>query len=247
MPTFERQSTAGSDRIAFAPTELIMAGWTGRDRAAVEHHIAELAALGVPGPSRVPTFYRLDPALLAGPVPEIHVLGADTSGEVEAVLLALADGLWVGLGSDHTDRKMEAHGVALAKQLCRKPMAAALWRFDELLPHWDELILRAHIIEDSGRADAGSAGTGESGERTLYMEAPLAAVRRPEDLIRDYAAGLGRSGEPRLPVGTVMFMGAIGAIGGIRPASRFQMSLEDPVLGRTLTHAYAVCALPIVT
>jgi hypothetical protein len=233
MPTFERHSTAGTDRIAFAATALIMAGWTGRDRAAVDHHIAELAALGVPGPSRIPTFYRLDPALLAGPVPEIHVLGADTSGEVEAVLLALADGLWVGLGSDHTDRKMEAHGVALAKQLCRKPMAAGLWRFDELTPHWDELILRAHIL----------AG----GERTLYMEAPLAAVRRPDDLIRDYGAGRGRSGAPALPVGTVMSMGAIGAIGGIRPADRFEMTLEDPVLGRTLHHAYDVRTLPIVT
>jgi hypothetical protein len=29
------------------------------------------------------------------------------------VLLAFADGFWVGLGSDHTDRAMEAHGVAL--------------------------------------------------------------------------------------------------------------------------------------
>ena len=35
MPTFERHSTAGTDRIAFEPTDLIMAGWTGRDRAAV--------------------------------------------------------------------------------------------------------------------------------------------------------------------------------------------------------------------
>ena len=233
MPTFERQSRSGTDRIAFEPTELIMAGWTGRDRAAVDHHIDELAALGVPGPSRVPTFYRLDPALLAGPVPEIQVLGEDTSGEVEAVLLALADGLWVGLGSDHTDRKMEAHGVALAKQLCRKPMAAGLWRFDELIAHWDELVLRAHIIE--------------GGERTLYMEAPLGAVRRPDDLIRDYAPGLGRTADPSLPVGAVMFMGAIGAIGGIRASSRFEMELEDPVLGRTLRHAYDVRALPIVT
>jgi hypothetical protein len=188
---------------------------------------------GVPGPSRIPTFYRLDPALLAGPVPEIHVLGENTSGEVEAVLVALADGLGVGLGSDHTDRAMEAHGVALAKQLCRKPMAAALWRFDELIGHWDELMLRAHILE--------------GGASALYMEAPLAAVRRPDDLIRDYAAGRGRIDDPRLPVGTVMFMGAIGAIGGIRPSPRFEMELEDPVLGRTLRHAYDVCALPIVT
>jgi hypothetical protein len=233
MPTFERHSTAGAERIAFAPTELIMAGWTGRDRAAVEHHIAELAALGVPGPSRIPTFYRLDPALLAGPVPEIHVLGEDTSGEVEAVLLALADGLWVGLGSDHTDRKMEAHGVALAKQLCRKPMAAGLWRLEEVILHWDRLVLRAHIIE--------------SGDRALYMEAPLAAVRRPDDLIQAYASELGLPDHRELPVGTAMFMGAIGAIGGIRPADRFEMMLEDPVLGRTLRHAYDVCALPIVT
>ena len=233
MPTFERQSRSGTDRIAFEPTELIMAGWTGRDRAAVDHHIDELATLGVPGPSRVPTFYRLDPALLAGPVAEIQVLGEDTSGEVEAVLLALADGLWVGLGSDHTDRKMEAHGVALAKQLCRKPMAAGLWRFDELIAHWDELVLRAHIIE--------------GGERTLYMEAPLGAVRRPDDLIQDYAPGLGRTADPSLPVGAVMFMGAIGAIGGIRASSRFEMELEDPVLGRALRHAYDVRALPIVT
>ena len=64
------------------------------------------------------------------------MLGEDTSGEVEVVLLAFADGLWVGLGSDHTDRAMEAHGVALAKQLCRKPMAAGLWRFDEVIAHW---------------------------------------------------------------------------------------------------------------
>jgi hypothetical protein len=246
MPTFERQSKAGTDRIAFEPAALIMAGWTGRDRAAVDHHIAELAALGVPGPSRIPTFYRLDPALLAGPVPAIHVLGEDTSGEVEAVLLALADGLWVGLGSDHTDRKMEAHGVAISKQLCRKPMAAGLWRFDELTPHWDRLILRAHIIEGE-RTDEHGARTIEAGARTLYMEAPLAAVRRPDDLIRAYAAELGQSGERALPVGTVMFMGAIGAIGGVRPARRFEMTLEDPVLGRTLSHAYDVRALPIVT
>jgi Protein of unknown function (DUF2848) len=232
MPTFERHGAQGCDRIAFAPTDLIMAGWTGRDRAAVDHHIAELAALGVPGPGRIPTFYRLDPALLAGPVGEIHVLGEDTSGEVEAVLLSLADGLWVGLGSDHTDRAMEAHGVAISKQLCRKPMAAGLWRFDEVAPHWDQLILRAHILED--------------GDRRLYMEAPLAAVPRPEDLIHDYVADLGLTNLPQLPVGTVVFMGAIGAIGGIRPAPRFEMALEDPVLDRTLRHAYDVRALPIV-
>jgi hypothetical protein len=37
------------------------------------------------------------------------------------------------------------------------------------------------------------------------------------------------------------------AIGGIRPADRFEMELHDPVLGRTLRHGYDVVALPVVT
>jgi hypothetical protein len=38
----------------------------------------------------------------------------------------------------------------------------------------------------------------------------------------------------------------VGAIGGIRPASRFGMELEDPVLNRKMTHAYDIVALPVV-
>lgn len=232
MPVFERHAHAGVDRIAFEPEVLIMAGWTGRDEASVQHHMAELAQLGVPGPSRAPLFYRLDPALLAGPVDGIEVLGEATSGEVEAVLVSLADGLWVGVGSDHTDRAMEAHGVAVSKQLCRKPMARVLWRFDEVIGHWDRMILRAWI-EDQG-------------ERTLYMEAALATVRRPEALIGACVETTGLGPDARLPVGTVMFLGALNAIGGIRPSPRFEMELEDPVRGRTLRHAYDVLSLPIV-
>jgi hypothetical protein len=44
-----------------------------------------------------------------------------------------------------------------------------------------------------------------------------------------------------------MFCGTLGAIGGIRPASRFEMELEDPVLERTLRHAYAIDVLPVVS
>jgi hypothetical protein len=57
-----------------------------------------------------------------------------------------AGGLWVGLGSDHTDRAAEAYSVALSKQLCRTVVAGELWRFDDVAPHWDWLILRAHVV-----------------------------------------------------------------------------------------------------
>lgn len=47
-----------SEQIGFDVTTLIVAGWTGRDEAALRHHIEELAAIGVPRPSSVPVFYR---------------------------------------------------------------------------------------------------------------------------------------------------------------------------------------------
>jgi hypothetical protein len=94
-------------------------------------------------------------------------------------------------------------------------------------------VLRAHIVEH--------------GERRLYMEGALAAVRRPEALIAAYAGEFGLGEAAALPVGTVMFMGALAALGGVRPAPRFEMALADPVLGRTLHHVYDVRTLPIVT
>jgi hypothetical protein len=44
VPAFDRQSTRGSERIGFEAETLIMAGWTGRGRAAVQQHVEELAA-----------------------------------------------------------------------------------------------------------------------------------------------------------------------------------------------------------
>jgi hypothetical protein len=101
MPIFEREGENGSLLISFETRDLVLAGWTGRDQAGVQHHIDELRALGVAPPSRTPLFYRVDPALLAGPVGEITVVGEASSGEAEVVLLQMSDGLWVGLGSDH--------------------------------------------------------------------------------------------------------------------------------------------------
>jgi hypothetical protein len=46
--------------------------------------------------------------------------------------------------------------------------------------------------------------------------------------------------------GTVMMSGTLNAIGGIRPASRFEMRLEDPATGRTISHTYDISELPII-
>src|SRR5438093_5778468 len=84
-------------------TELVIAGWTGRDKAAVEHHIAELAAIGVKRPRAIPCFYRLGANLLTT-APEVDVVGEDTSGEVEFVLVEWTDAMLFGVRFDLYDR-----------------------------------------------------------------------------------------------------------------------------------------------
>ena len=101
----------------FKPKELVIAGWTGRDQAALQKHIRELEAIGVKPPKTTPIFYRVAANLLTT-ASEIQVSGADTSGEVEFVLLNTSSGIRVAVGSDHTDRKAETIGVSLSKQLC---------------------------------------------------------------------------------------------------------------------------------
>src|SRR3977135_2286970 len=134
MLTFTRYVGDKTDQITMTPATLIVAGWTGRDEAALRHHIEELAAIGVPRPSSVPVFYRNAVGNIVQ-TDRLEVLGPDTSGEVEPVVVAREDGLWIGLGSDHTDRKAEMMGIALSKQLCGKVMGSSLWRLDEISKH----------------------------------------------------------------------------------------------------------------
>lgn len=217
-----RQGAA--ERIGLAVTTLIVAGWTGRDEAALRHHIEELAAIGVPRPSSVPVFYR-NSAFNVTQASRLQVLGPDTSGEAEPVVVAHGGRLWLTVGSDHTDRRAETMGIALSKQLCAKPVGRELWLLDDVADHWDQLRLRAFATIE--------------GRRVTYQEGTLRGMRTPADLIARYGAALSPS--------TVMFCGTLAAIGGIRPASRFEVELEDPVLNRTLRHAYDIDILPVVT
>jgi len=213
-----------SQRIGFDVANLIVAGWTGRDEAALRHHIEELAAIGVPRPSSVPVFYR-NSTLNVTQATRLQVLGPDTSGEAEPVVIAHGGKLWLTVGSDHTDRKAETMGIALSKQLCAKPVGRDAWLLDDVVAHWDQLRLRAFATID--------------GRRVTYQEGTLAGMRMPADLAARYGKALAD--------GTMMFCGTLAAIGGIRPASRFEIELEDPVLNRTLKHAYDIDVLPVVS
>jgi uncharacterized protein DUF2848 len=219
--------TSRGDKVENRPIVLhsaIIAGWTGRDPVAREKHIAELEALGVMRPSSTPIHYRVSSSLLTT-ADEIEVVGEDSSGEVEFVLLRENGRLWLGAGSDHTDRKVEAYNVTISKQLCEKPMSPELWDFKDVAQHWDSLQLRSWIDE--------------GGEEVLYQEGSIAAILPPQDIIAGAPPGIWTDG-------TAMFCGTFPAKGGIRPSSRFTFELSDPVRGRRIRHSYGIVALPIV-
>ena len=206
-----------------AVKNLVIAGWTGRNVAALEAHIKELEALGVKRPRSVPIFYRVAAQLLTNGA-AIEVMADKSSGEVEFVLYALDDGMWIGVGSDHTDRKAETIGVTLSKQMCAKPVGSRLWRYDEVKPHWDKLVLRSYVPDGN--------------KRRLYQEGPVTTMRSPEELIKLYTGG------DRLAPGTAMFCGTFAVHGDVSYSGSFDMELEDPVLGRKLTHSYQIVSLP---
>jgi Protein of unknown function (DUF2848) len=205
--------------------QAVIAGWTGRDPVARDKHIAELEAIGIARPASTPIYYRVSARRLTTE-DSIEVSGTESSGEVEFVLIGWQGRIFVGVGSDHTDRKVEAYSVTVSKQMCDKPIAPVLWELEEVADHWDRMILRSFAWID--------------GARVLYQEGTLDAMLPVEELIH---RGFGGN---KLPDGCAMFGGTFAAKGGIRPASRFEFELEDPVLKRTIRHAYDVIELPVL-
>ena len=207
--------------ITLQPEALIVAGWTGRNIDAVQHHIDELKALGISPPSQVPLFYRVSHSLLTHD-DHLSVLGAASSGEVEPLLLNAQDELWLGLASDHTDRDLEAYSVAASKQACAKPCATELWRLADVSAHLDELILSCEIFENEALIS--------------YQSSKLANIRPLEELMQAHS----------LSDNSAMLCGTLGAIGGVRPARNYRMKLHDPIRHKSIRLAYSVSELPIV-
>ncbi len=192
----------------------------------MQAHIDELAALGVTPPAKTPLFYRVAAARLTL-AETIQVSGNASSGEAEYLLANIEGALWVGLASDHTDRAVETYNITVSKQMCDKPMAATFWPLAEVEAHWDSLQLRSFAATN--------------GERVQYQGGSLAALLPPGELLGKLAEE-----EPGgLQPGDLMMGGTLPAIGGVRPAERFEIELEDRELGRCISSSYTVENLPL--
>ncbi|MBF6440239.1 DUF2848 domain-containing protein [Nocardia cyriacigeorgica] len=226
MPPLTFDLPDGSRRTVDVRT-LLNAGYAGRSQADVAAHIAELAELGVPGPTRIPCVYPIAP-YLAMQTDEVPVQHERTSGEAEWALVVAGDGpgeLLLTAACDHTDRQLEQHAVAWSKQAAPDVLARSAWPLDEVAGYIDELTLTGSVLVDR--------------ETEVIQQGTLAELLTPQYWVEE----LRRRG--LLEVGTVLMSGTI----PMRPdADQFsdgwRVELGDPRTGRSIELSYAVRRLP---
>ncbi len=197
---------------------VIIAGFTGRDQVKVQAHVAELAAVGITVPERVPNFYLAPPSALVQEN-EIVTTHEQTSGEVEIALIFDQGDVYVTTASDHTDRAAETLDIAVSKVACPKIIASEAWRIEDVRDQWDELLLRSWIREN--------------GNRVLYQEGAAGELLSPDDLLE-------MTPFKRRPDSFVLLTGTLPAIGGIRGSGQFWAELHDPVSRQTIRFDYTI-------
>jgi len=134
----------------------------------------------------------------------------------------------VGVGSDHTDRKLEKFDIAWSKNICPNVISKELWSFDDVLPHWDEIVLRSWVTR--------------AGKRSLYQEAPLRSILRPKELITFVRSRV--RGELDH---VVIFSGTVGLLKGeLIFGEKFEVELDDRVSKDRLSVSYEVSPLNFV-
>ena len=157
-----------TDAISFTVKRVINAGFAARNQDAVNKHIEELKKEGVRTPKETPTFYPVSPCMVTQDN-RLHVLDGKTSGEAEFVLLIDGDNVYVGVGSDHTDRDLEVDSIPKAKLIYPNVISQDIWRLDDLGESWDEILLRSWVRIDN--------------ETKLYQEDTLKALLMPDELL----------------------------------------------------------------
>lgn len=173
-------------------------------------------ALDVPAPRIYPIATH---ALTSGS--EVEAQSSHSSGEVEIVLF-VADQLYVGVGSDHTDRALEKTSIPWSKQVTPNVLAPVMWPFEAMRARWDDCVMRSWV---DGR---------------LYQDVPVAAFLHPDDVLR-----IVRERVPGMPKRDVLiFCGTIVSLDkALGFGRRWEFEMEDPKAGRRIRHGYDVVNL----
>lgn len=163
------ESKEGPSPLSFTYNKVVNAGFTGKNQKEVQHHLQELAAKGISVPSSTPTLYPVVPQAMSTEN-SMEVFGEETSGELEYVLLVVnRDEIYVGIGSDHTDRNLEEFHIPRSKQICPNILSEKVWLLEEIENHWDDLQMKCTVTK--------------KGEKILYQQGALGLLLNPAELL----------------------------------------------------------------
>lgn len=215
---FKIISKKGQYTISAGIAHLMVVGFSGKDVEKTMEHIHELEAAGVKCPRDVPVPYQCDPQIVTRKN-TIDVIGDKTSGEAEYLILCHEGKFYIGIGSDHTDREMEAVSIHKSKQVCLKPCSDTFWEYDEVKDHLPEL-----RIISSQHAE---------GEVKAYQNGTAGDILPFDTIVEKVKA--------EVPLeDCLIYTGTVPLLHGFVFGDRFTACLIDDVLGRELTLSYDV-------
>lgn len=197
---------------------LMVVGFSGKDVEKTMEHIHELEKEGVKCPFEVPVPYQCDPQIVTRKE-VIDVIGPKTSGEAEYLILCHEGKFYIGIGSDHTDREMEAVSIHKSKQVCLKPCSVEFWDYEEVKDHLPQLRLISTQVVDGKKIDYQNGVAGDLLPFDVIIEKVQKEVPLEDCLI---------------------YTGTVPLLNGFRFGEQFSARLVDDQLGRELTLTYKI-------
>lgn len=211
-----------SHKVNFKPETLVIAGFTGKDKASAEKHLEELREMGVPVPEKIPAFYPVEPSGLSDS-PDIEVSSKESSGEAEPVLITTGGKMYIAVGSDHTARDLEMKDIGESKRACSKPISSEVFELEYVLKNWDRMVLRSYIRKN--------------GEKVIYQEGKVSSllqVHETLELLREWNSEISLQ-ESAIFLGTVPLLK-----GEFIYTDWYRVELIDEKSGSTLSREYTV-------
>lgn len=217
---FKLRKLSGEENLSVNYDELLVIGYAGRNREKIMEHIKELEEqLGVPAPKNIPTIFECSHEVLTQEK-DIKFVGSKTSGEIEYVIVLIDGKIYIGLGSDHTDRELESVSVPKSKQVCPKPISTEVWDYNDLKDHWDQIKLVSYQTIN--------------GVEEQYQAGTLADILPVEKILAELYSRVGSIKN------SIIYSGTVPLLKGFAYGENFKGMMVDEVLNRSLTLNYNV-------
>ena len=143
-----------------------------------------------------------------------------TSGEVEFLIVKYNDKIYIGIGSDHTDRKLESVSVLKSKQVCPKPASIILWDYEEIKDIWTQLQVVSYQKVD--------------GKEMMYQSGNLSQILPVEKIIAELEERVGDINN------SVVFSGTVPLVGKFEYGDKFIGKIVDNINNRELVLEYEI-------